>query len=553
MIQVFSKKAAALVLILLFVIYFIFITGCNRQVSGTSGKPTLEIGIQQHMNVLDYKNNYLTKYLEDLYDIELVFNLLPPTSADLRTKLSLMMASNGLPETIWTPALTREQILEYGENGAFISLNNYFADAAKTPYFNMIPEEIRTRILKSVASPNGHNYSFARYNPFVPTQINYRLFVNHSWLNKLGLEVPRTTDELREVLLAFRDGDPNGNGRKDEIGVVGRFLGGEDIITALINAFIFYNPDQLGLNETGDRVIAPFAEPAFRQALQYLNGLFKEGLLDASTFTMDQQTFRAVLNASPMVVGFTTFAGIANFPDKDNNNSNFWAFMPMIPPLSSPISPGYTPYQEYQPDNISYITNKARNRDLAVKVMDSFYEPTLSIVTSWGEEDVDWTRDPSLLSGISNAFVELGLYPSITFGLLQRVWTTPQSKQWMDFAPRYTSVENGSIQELMGNLMSPFNPDDLGDIIPGQLVLDYLPRLPEHILPRLNHNSRDGARLIQPITNVNGYVRESIAGFVIGTRDINNDTVWNTYLRELDNMGLREWLRIAQETYDKQR
>lgn len=41
--------------------------------------------------------------------------------------------------------------------------------------------------------------------------------INKVWLDKLGLEVPTTLAELKEVLIAFRDGDPNGNGIQDEI------------------------------------------------------------------------------------------------------------------------------------------------------------------------------------------------------------------------------------------------------------------------------------------------------------------------------------------------
>ena len=40
-------------------------------------------------------------------------------------------------------------------------------------------------------------------------------------VDNLGLDMPETTDELHEVLKAFVNNDPNGNGVKDEIGVYG--------------------------------------------------------------------------------------------------------------------------------------------------------------------------------------------------------------------------------------------------------------------------------------------------------------------------------------------
>ena len=43
------------------------------------------------------------------------------------------------------------------------------------------------------------------------------MFINKTWLDKLGLEMPTTWDELETVLKAFKTEDPNGNGQADEI------------------------------------------------------------------------------------------------------------------------------------------------------------------------------------------------------------------------------------------------------------------------------------------------------------------------------------------------
>jgi putative aldouronate transport system substrate-binding protein len=41
--------------------------------------------------------------------------------------------------------------------------------------------------------------------------------VYQPWLDALGLEEPETIDEFHEMLLAFKNDDPNGNGVADEI------------------------------------------------------------------------------------------------------------------------------------------------------------------------------------------------------------------------------------------------------------------------------------------------------------------------------------------------
>ena len=38
-----------------------------------------------------------------------------------------------------------------------------------------------------------------------------KLWINHEWLDTLGLEMPQTTEEYAEVLRAFKTEDPSAN------------------------------------------------------------------------------------------------------------------------------------------------------------------------------------------------------------------------------------------------------------------------------------------------------------------------------------------------------
>lgn len=51
------------------------------------------------------------------------------------------------------------------------------------------------------------------------------MFINKTWLDKLGLEMPTTWDELENVLEAFKTQDPNDNGKADEVPMNIRSLG----------------------------------------------------------------------------------------------------------------------------------------------------------------------------------------------------------------------------------------------------------------------------------------------------------------------------------------
>ena len=210
--------------------------------------------------------------------------------------------------------------------------------------------------------------------------------------------MPKTTDELYEVLKAFKENDANGNGVQDELGVYGFTDGGygQDIIDSLMNSFVFYNGgaqnNGLALDESGEHVIAPFATEEWREGLWYMNKLYTEGLLASSTFTDNDTAFKATLNSETNVVGLTSAGSTSNWPDADNN-ANFLE-MDLIEPLTGPNGVCYTPYTEYAPGASFFITSSCENPDLAFKLGDWFMDIDNSRIARWGEEGVDWTSDP---------------------------------------------------------------------------------------------------------------------------------------------------------------
>ena len=53
-----------------------------------------------------------------------------------------------------------------------------------------------------------------------------KMWINKAWLDRVGMEVPQTTEEFKEVLRAFKEQDANGNGDpNDEIPLSGSLKG----------------------------------------------------------------------------------------------------------------------------------------------------------------------------------------------------------------------------------------------------------------------------------------------------------------------------------------
>ena len=66
------------------------------------------------------------------------------------------------------------------------------------------------------------------------------MWINKTWLENLGLEMPTTTEEFENVLKAFKDQDPNGNGVADETPLSGSITGwNTGVENPLLCAFLY--------------------------------------------------------------------------------------------------------------------------------------------------------------------------------------------------------------------------------------------------------------------------------------------------------------------------
>ena len=72
----------------------------------------------------------------------------------------------------------------------------------------------------SMTLPDGHIYCI----PYVvgEPEATFKPYINQVWLERVGMAMPTTPEELKAVLIAFRDQDANGNGDPSDEIQIGR-------------------------------------------------------------------------------------------------------------------------------------------------------------------------------------------------------------------------------------------------------------------------------------------------------------------------------------------
>lgn len=156
-------------------------------------------------------------------------------------------------------------------------------------------------------------------------------FINKAWLDQLGLEIPTTTDELYEVLCAFRDNDMNGNGdTTDEIPLE---LCENNWAAHILN---FANPWGIAGQNTDDldyyykvedgKVLPAIDTDEYRAYLEYMYKLVDEGLLDKESMTQTNDQFYAKLK-SGTVGCYSGWTPYSNFSEEEATN---WIALPVM-------------------------------------------------------------------------------------------------------------------------------------------------------------------------------------------------------------------------------
>lgn len=502
-------------------------------------KITLTIGMPDNENVEDFETNAYTLWLEEQTGIDLKFVLF--SQPDPMQKLRLMFSSNSeLPDILLQFYFSDAEMLQYGRSGLLLDMTDMIE---KHGYWikDMFDNAQRDDWKKEITSGDGKIY----YVPDVTEQVGNwygaKAWLNKSWLDTLNLDMPETTEDLKKVLAAFRDGDPNGNGKKDEIPITSTNDGWmASLPSFLMNSFIYDDRNYRVIIDENDKVSPAFITEEWRDGLRYMNDLVSEGLMDPQCFTLDDATFKTLAqNEDGNIVGsFTGGSPDFYFPGGTERLGEYTA----LPPLKGPKGVAYA----YGGKNITAsddsvggsITKYCKHPNAAFRLLDFMYSEESFLRTRYGVPNVDWEKAQE---GDVALFESIGAKPVIREHL---VFFESQNQTWMGYHPNFGRYDlaNGQVWNK--------NPLD-GEYVKAQALTAYLNKEPEKQLPKLklSEDEYDEFQIIS--TAIKDYVGENMTLFITGKKNL--DTDWDEYVKELESMDLKRYIKLIQKGYDNYR
>jgi len=541
-----SKRVRVMVVFLISLFLFMSIAGCsgdsNKQTSqnnSDAGEKTVESNSDSNFNETGFPivKNKITlkmaaprrslvkpfdelpffKKMEEVTNVKIEWYT-PDRDTEWEEKKNLMIASNDLPDAFYKGLNFSDlDLLSYGSQGIFIPLEEYiekYGDNIKT-LFEQKPE-----YAKAVVAPDGHIYALPQFEEGVPLTVA-TFFMNTTWLKKLNLKVPETPDDFYEVLKAFKEKDPNGNNKQDEIPFGFKSLYDVAGIAKMFGAFgILDNENKLVIKD--NKLIFTANQPEYKEAIKYYHKLFAEGLVDKEALTHDEGVYLSKVRNKEQIYG--SFLAWSEEYCFGEDNPDYEAILPLKAPDGSRLWEWAPPYFT----KTGFIITKAcKYPEVAFRWGDYQYDPLIGLQAGLGTigEMIKQNEDGTL-----------------------EYLPTPEGKTFDEWRGENCPGVS-ALNVLYDDIMRKLQPSE--DFIEKFKLDEFYKDCIKHEVfssSLVYMTAEESEKLTILQTDIKTYVDQMTAKWLLngGIED-----EWDAYVKKLQEMGIDEMMKIYNNVYSR--
>ncbi len=239
---------------------------------------TVEIFDRGNVGGTDPTNNFYTEWIKKkaLEELNLGISFVAVSRWEETTQLNNLMAAGTAPDISFT--YSGDLITNYKSQGGILDLTPYIEEFLPDLKAFLGPDLAlpgRDMIYRNQDQATGETFSIPARRMNVAQNVT---FIRKDWLDKLGLSLPKTTEEFVNALRAFKEQDPGSVGKDKVI----PFTMTRDVrwrASTLLDSFIDPNlaDKDRWINSVADR---NYLQPGYKEGVRLLNQMFNEGLID---------------------------------------------------------------------------------------------------------------------------------------------------------------------------------------------------------------------------------------------------------------------------------
>lgn len=440
---------------------------------------------------------------------------IPQSNSNEEEAYSLMLASGKLADVIgYKDTAVIEQL---GRDGGVIPLNDLI-DKYAPNIKKVIEEDVTFR--NACYSLDGNIYQIPKNQDIFSAEY---WWIRGDWLEKLGLEVPQTVDELHDVLYAFRNNDPNGNGLKDEVPLFDRagWKMPDEYLYLWDTSTEFYVRD-------GKIVFEPLEEN-FKIGVKNIVQWYKEGLIDPEIFTRGPKG-RDVLLSGDLGGCTHDWVSAGNYNTTLQSSIPGFEMIPFAPPEDQ--NGNRVERTCRYPGAGWAISSQCKDPVTVMRFFDFCFSEEGSELMNWGIEGETFYRDANGEKHFTDVVMNSEMSP---LGYLrgQGVQYRIGMKQDSGYEYAFMSEVGEEATRMYNDHMEWFRLDQ-PPYLDGALDLKY----PADV----------EAEYQKIMANIRPYVDEKFQAWMLGTANFDAD--YPAFVQELKRRGIDRAIEINQIAYD---
>ncbi len=480
-------------------------------------KVKLSAVIVQHSACPDFDDSPMWLKIAEEAGVELEWETV---RSDWATRKSVLIGTNQMPD-LWIGEYNLNVSDIQSNQEAFVKLNDYIDNSTNVKkMFDEHPE-----LYTPITFPDGSIYSIPMFTAGGVRAISDCWFINKTWLDKAGMDVPTTLDELFDALMYFKTQDPNGNGLADEI----PFVDFQEAAGILANAYgIVQNTsvDWFAIDDNGELYWAA-ASDAFKETIKFMRKCFENGLADPEAFTQPWQDYYAYCGGDTAIGGIGIAWTIEALMAKKEVGDQYV----LMPALKDQNGNQYFNVSGSPARPIGYaISASCKDIDAAWRVIETAYATDNGLQLAFGQ-----INPPEGKGGlIENADGTYTVVPP------------PADSNWDIWNISQTSFRATSY--VSEETYAKIQPSE--DMITKAFINDFYAPFSGHpVMPScyiFDNDTNDELSVIK--TDINSLLNQRIAAWVTGELDVESD--WEDYKAELDALQLDRYVEIYAERYN---
>ncbi len=500
---------------------------------------SITVALGQDSSYASWSNSAIGDWVKEKTNVDIVWDFYSSSGSEARQAFELLVASNSKLPDVVLGLINDAGRDSYGEAGYLVELTPYFEKQGKFFYDKISIEGFDVDTMTKYAySPDGRLYGVPSFALSENNYYSNRAWIATPFLEALNMKNPTTADELYEFLQAVKTTDLNGNGKNDEIGIIGSTNGWNgQPLTWLQNMFIYRDlSDDLYIVSDDGYLDVSYDKPEYLEFLKYARKLCDEGLLDPLSFTQNYDTFLSQVTADELIVAIPISGGVGGY---GQNVDKYEAANVIKGPNGLQVSSFQAPYA----NTAAYITVDAESPEACFAFLMVGFLPEYDIASRYGVEGLDWEYTTGGEKGMYSA---LGYDPVFKWlrGDIRQI--TDQASVWGGANVTRLPVMSKVEMQVYADLDDPANR---GAIMTADITAIQKPYAPKNVVTKIIFTKEESDLITEQRANIRTYVKECASRFVAGDLDPQKD--WDAYIAELNKLNYQGFLEVSRTAYER--